>query len=88
MTAFYVHWNTIVRKIRIHRSECNACKGGAGMHEGRIAAGRGQTYDWEPAKTYAEALALIDNLKLSYPQLDRPGARVDCGLCHPERSAP
>jgi hypothetical protein len=87
MASFYVHWNTIVRRLRIHRSECGACKGGAGMHEGKIAAGRGETYDWVPALTYADALAVVTNLKRAHPQLDRPGARIDCGLCHPARNA-
>lgn len=87
MAAFYVHWNTIVRKVRIHRSECGACKGGAGMHEGKIDAGRGDTYGWEPADTYAGALSVVETLKRSKPQLNRLGARTDCGLCHPARNS-
>ncbi len=86
MAAFFVHWNTVVRRLRIHRSECGACKGGKGMHEGRIAAGRGDTYDWEPAATYPEALAVIDKLKRIHPTLNRFGS-IDCGLCYPGRNS-
>ena len=67
MSEFYVHWNTIVRKIRIHRSKCGACNSGAGMHKGNIAAGRGSTYDWVPANTYADALRLVKSFKENPP---------------------
>jgi hypothetical protein len=87
MAAFYVHWDRIVGEVRIHRSECGACKGGAGMHEGKIGAGRGDTYDWEQADTYPEARSIVEALKQSRPQLNRPGARIDCGLCHPAKNS-
>ncbi len=57
MADFFVHWNVIVRRVRIHRSECGACNNGLGMHQGKIAAGRGETYDWEAANTYKDAQA-------------------------------
>ena len=82
MADFYVHWNVIVRRVRIHRSECGACNNGRGMHKGKIAAGRGETYDWQAAESYREAQAIA---KASPPA--RRGAKVaDCGLCHPGRS--
>jgi hypothetical protein len=86
MTDFYVHWNTVVRKIKIHRSECGACKGGAGMHEGRIDAGRGETYNWIEAKTYGDARAIAEELERNKPILKKGRAKWDCGLCRPGRS--
>jgi hypothetical protein len=82
MSAFYVYWNTIVCKVRIHRSECGACKGGG------INAGRGKTHEWVSAVTYAEALALAADLKRAHPQLNRLRGRINCGLCHPSRNSP
>lgn len=55
MANFYVYWNAVVRKIKIHRSECGACKGGKGMHEGKIGEARGKTDGWDSAETYQEA---------------------------------
>ncbi len=86
MTNFYVHWNAVVRKVRIHQSICGACKDGAGMHEGRIAQGRGDTYDWEPAKSYAEAVSIAERLMTERPILKKVGARVNCGLCRPAQN--
>lgn len=86
MSAFYVHWNTVVRKIKIHRSECGACKGGTGMHEGRIDAGRGDTYDWVAAATYEQAHTVAAELERTKPILKKGRAKWDCGLCRPARS--
>jgi phage tail protein X len=55
------------------------------MHEGRIAAGRGSTYDWVRATTYSEARGVVEALKAAKPILDRRGARLDCGLCNPQK---
>jgi len=85
MADFYVHWNTALRRVRIHRSECSVRKQSDGMHEDRIAADRGTTWDWEPADSFAEALAIVKALKHSKPILVRPGTRIECGLCHPGR---
>jgi hypothetical protein len=84
MPAYFVHWNTIVKRVRIHRSECGACNGGKGMHKGKIKAGRGLTYDWVPAKTYAEACEVVGALKISKPALKKY-SRTECGLCRPSR---
>lgn len=56
------------------------------MHEGRIAAGRGETYDWVEANSYAEAAGVVDQLRRSKPILNRPRDPVDCGLCKPGRN--
>jgi len=85
MDAFYVHWNTVVRKIKIHRSDCGACKGGAGMHEGRIAAGRGDTYDWIAAPSYEKARTVAGELERAKPILKKGNAKWNCGLCRPAR---
>lgn len=81
---YFVFWNTIVKRVRIHRAACGACNNGAGMHRGRIEAGRGLTYDWEPAASYSEARALVTALMRTKPVLKK-SKRVDCGLCNPGR---
>ena len=83
---YYVHWNTVVRKIKIHRSECGACNNGAGMHKGRIDAGRGETYDWVKAQDYNGALRVAEDLQFKKPILKRGAGKWDCGLCRPARS--
>src|SRR6202011_5077875 len=55
MPDYFVFWDEIVGRIRIHRADCEVCKYGKGMHEGRINEGRASTSDWEPADTYAKA---------------------------------
>ncbi|HXQ50745.1 MAG TPA: hypothetical protein VN802_06600 [Stellaceae bacterium] len=81
MTAYYVYWNRIRRRVRVHRAECSACRYGKGMHLGKIAAGRGDTYDWVAANDYGHALSLARG------HAARLGAEViDCGLCNPQRS--
>ena len=76
MAKFYVYWNAVVRKIKIHRSECGACKGGKGMHEGKIGEARGTADDWEKAKTYQEARAIADHLRLTKTRLSKPKGRL------------
>jgi hypothetical protein len=85
MSEFYVHWNTIVRKLRIHRGVCGACNYGQGMHKGKIKAGRGSTYDWEAADSYAHACEIVEALKRSKPVLKK-STKIECGLCHPRRN--
>jgi hypothetical protein len=79
MAAFFVHWNRIRKRVRIHYADCGACNHGEGMHRGKIDAGRGDTYDWIPAATYAEALkrAAIVASKIS----TKAG---NCGMCSPQ----
>jgi len=81
---YFVFWNTIVKRVRIHRADCGACNNGRGMHQGRIEAGRGATYDWEPATSYAEAKEVVAGLMRSKPVLKK-SKRIECGLCHPGR---
>jgi len=81
MPAYYVYWNAIRKRIRIHRAECGACNNGKGMHHGKIAAGRGLTYNWVSANSYKQArtLAILHAAKV--------GADViNCGLCKPQFS--
>nr|WP_295111886.1 hypothetical protein [uncultured Caulobacter sp.] len=87
MTDFYIHWNIITHKLRIHRGKCGACKDGRGMHEGKIEAGRGLTYDWVEAETYIDAAAQAADLIRRYPQLRKFSDKRDCGLCHPARNS-
>jgi hypothetical protein len=84
--TFYVYWNTVVKKIRIHRSECGACKNGRGMHEGKIGVARGHTEDWIPAATYQEAVAIAGGLQREKHVLKVLRSSIDCGLCRPQFS--
>lgn len=87
MAPFFVFWNTVVRKTKVHRASCGACKNGQGMHEGRIQAGKGDTYDWVPAASYAEAAAIAASLKRSKPILASQKSSIECGLCRPARNS-
>jgi hypothetical protein len=86
MAKFHVYWNAVVRKIKIHRSECGACKGGKGMHEGKIGEARGITDVWEHAETYRDARAIAESLRRTKTRLSNPKGDVDCGLCRPQLS--
>jgi hypothetical protein len=52
---YFVFWDEIVGRLRIHRADCGVCKYGKEMHERLINQGRGSTFDWAPADTYAKA---------------------------------
>ena len=84
MPDYFVFWDEIVGRIRIHRANCGACKYGDGMHEGRIYKGRGSAYDWEPADTYAKACEIVVRLKNRNPVFEK-SVQTNCDLCHPER---
>ena len=84
MPDYFVFWDEIVGRIRIHRAECGACKYGKGMHGRRSSEGPGRTYDWEPAYTYAKACEIVADLKQRKPALQK-SPQEDCRLCHPER---
>jgi hypothetical protein len=84
MPDYWVFWDEIGGRIRIHRAKCGACKYGTGMHKGKIDEGRGSAYDWEPADTYADACEIVADLKHRRPILKK-SAQTDCGQCHPER---
>jgi hypothetical protein len=85
MPDYFVFWDEIVGRIRIHRADCGACKYGKGMHERRINEGRGSgsAFDWEPADTYAKACEIAASLK--HRKAFEKSVQTDCGLCHPER---
>lgn len=76
---FYVHRNQIRKRVRIHRSDCGACNHGAGMHRGKIQAGRGDTYDWIPADSYKKAAA-----QASVYAKRINTKKKNCGLCSPQ----
>lgn len=82
MSEFFVHWNSIRKRVRIHRAECGACNHGEGMHRGKIAAGRGVTYDWVGFEAYAGALGFARKRSVEVGAT----ARLDCGLCNPHLS--
>jgi hypothetical protein len=84
MPDYFVFWDEIVGRIRIHRAECGACKYGKGMRGERSGEGSGHTYDWEPADTYAKACEIVADLKRRKPALQK-SPQDDCRLCHPER---
>lgn len=46
MPDFHVFWDTVVRRVRIHRSDCGACNNSAGMNsfalQGESSAGSGK----------------------------------------------
>lgn len=80
MAGYYVYWNTIRKRVQIHKAKCGACKDGEGMHKGTRASGRGDTYDWIAAESYQQASALATT---SPPA--KAGATIkDCGHCRPQ----
>jgi hypothetical protein len=81
MADFFVHWNLIRHRIRIHRADCGACNYGKGMHKGKIAAGKGKTYDWIAADAYGQAKTKGQ----ASPPARRGAAVIDCRLCNPGR---
>lgn len=64
MPLYFVHWNRIRKRVRIHTPECEACNNGAGTHRGKTAAGGGNTYDWIKAKSYHEAVFRATGLNM------------------------
>lgn len=49
-----------------------------------IRAGRGVTYFWEDFSNYEEARQRAGQLQRQ--GFTMKGSRIDCGLCHPEKS--
>jgi hypothetical protein len=84
MPDYWVFWDEIVGRIRIHSAECGACKYGTGLYKVKSTEWPQVDYDWEPANTYAEACEIVAALKHSKPALKK-SAQTDCDLCHPER---
>ena len=84
MPDYFVFWDEIAGRIRIHRADCGACKFGKGVRNSRINEGRDVTSDWEPADTYAKACEIVTDLKHRKPALEK-SVQTDCGQCHPQR---
>jgi hypothetical protein len=84
MPDYWVFWDEIVGRIRIHRAECGVCKYGTGLYKVKSTEWPQVDYDWEPANTYAEACEIVAALKRNKPALKK-SAQTDCDLCHPGR---
>jgi hypothetical protein len=80
---YFVFWDEIVGRLRIHRADCGVCKYGKEMHERQINQGRTSTFDWEPADTYAKACEIAASIKRR--KAFEKSVQTDCDLCHPER---
>ena len=85
MPHYFVFWDEIVGRLRIHRADCGVCKYGEEMHERLINQGRASTstFDWEPADTYAKACEIAAGIKRR--KAFEKAVQTDCDLCHPER---
>jgi hypothetical protein len=81
--GYFVFWDEMVGRLRIHRADCGVCKYGKEMHEGLIARGRASNFDWEPTDTYTKAREIAANIKRR--EAFAKSAQTDCELCHPER---
>ncbi|MEH2491930.1 hypothetical protein V1280_007869 [Bradyrhizobium sp. AZCC 2230] len=81
---FWVFWDTMLKRVRIHHQDCGACRNGQGMQQGSIRVGRGSTYFWEEFPSYPEALRKTEQLRRA--GMIAQGCRVNCSLCHPERA--
>jgi hypothetical protein len=80
---YFVFWDEIVGRLRIHRADCGVCKYGEEMHERQTNRGRASNFDWEPADTYAEACEIAASVKRR--RAFEKSVQTDCDLCHPER---
>jgi hypothetical protein len=60
---YFVFWDEIVGRLRIHRADCGVCKYGGEMHEKLANQGRASPFDWEPADTYAKACEIAASIK-------------------------
>ena len=84
MPDYFVFWDEIEGRVRIHRADCEVCKFGKGARNRPINEARDATSDWEPADTYAKACEIVTDLKQRKPALET-SVQTDCGQCHPER---
>jgi hypothetical protein len=80
---YFVFWDEIVGRLRIHRADCEVCKYGKEVHEWLINRGRASNFDWEPVDTYAEAHEIAAGIKRR--RAFEKSVQTDCHLCHPER---
>jgi hypothetical protein len=73
MPHYWVFWDEIVGRIRIHRAKCKACKYGTGLYKVKSTEWPQVDYDWEPANSYAEACEIAAALKHRKPaSISRP----------------
>jgi len=84
MPHYWVFWDEIVGRIRIHRAECGACKYGTGIYCVKITEGPQDADGWEPANSYAAACEIVTALKHRKPALKK-STQTDCALCRPGR---
>jgi hypothetical protein len=63
---YFVFWDEIVGRLRIHRADCGVCKYGKEMHEWLISRGRASNFDLEPVDTYAEAQEIAAGIQAPY----------------------
>jgi hypothetical protein len=82
MPHYWVFWDEIVGRIRIHRAECGACKYGTGIYRVKPEVPQ-DAYDWEPANSYVEACEIVAALKHRKPAFK--SVKTDCDICHPGR---
>jgi hypothetical protein len=80
---YFVFWDEIVGRLRIHRGDCGVCRYGAETDERLINQRRASNFDWEPADTYAKACEIASNIKRR--KAFENSVQTDCDLCHPER---
>ena len=83
MPDYFVFWDEIAGRVRIHRADCEVCKFGKGARNRPINEARDVTSDWEPADTYAKACEIAAGIKRR--KAFEKAVQTDCDLCHPER---
>jgi hypothetical protein len=81
--GYFVFWDEIVGRLRIHRADCGVCKYGEEMHQRLADRGRPSNFDWEPADTNAAAREIAAGVKRR--SSFEKSVQTDCGLCHPGR---
>jgi hypothetical protein len=75
MADYFVFWNKLMRRARIHRSTCGACNNG----EARGKVGLKCTHEWIPADSYIEARSIAN------AHGRRKGFKLNCVLCQPQK---
>jgi hypothetical protein len=80
---YFVFWDEMVGRLRIHRADCGVCKYRRKTQERLNNQGRASTFDWEPADTYAKACEIAASIKRR--TAFEKSVQTDCDLCHPER---
>lgn len=76
---YWLFWDTMIRRIRIHRDDCGACR----KERSTMRSGRDVTYFLGEFPTY---LAPEKADELQHRGFSMQGSRIDCGFCHPQRS--